>query len=441
MSRRDEPPTGAGHDPGAPTVLDADQTVLDADQTIVDTPRAAPPAPSPLHKLRFEDEGIVGKGGSGDVHQVYDPVLLRRTALKVLTVDSERAREQFLAEAQVTGQLEHPGIVPVHEFGTDAEGNPWINMKLVSGQTLHHRIGQLGVARLEPEHLDQLLSVLIKVCDALDYAHDRGVLHLDLKPSNVMVGAFGVVYLLDWGIARAQAGDGDSSVEISGTWSTEPVLAGTPAYMAPEQFDGVNAGEQTDVYTLGGLLYSILAGRPPHRGRSMIEAMQKAVQGHIPLPSEVVKDAIVPKGLEAIAMRALSVDPAERYDSAAAFRSELERFRRGGWQLPTRVVPAGEVIVAEGDPGDEAYVIVRGRCVVESARRGVIRELHAGDAFGEMALVNDSRRSSTVRSVTEVVLNVVTRQTLEVGLGLDTWAGCFVRTLAQRFADLESKAE
>jgi len=240
------PDDAPGFDPNAPTVVEAPRTVVEA--TSHDTASGA------LEGLRFEDEGIVGLGGSAKVHRVYDPTLLRRTALKVLVQESPAARERFLAEAQVTGQLEHPGIVPVHEYGTDAHGQPWINMKLVSGQTLRARIVELGNARLEPENLDAFLSVLVKVCDALAYAHDRGVLHLDLKPSNVMVGGFGQVYLLDWGIAVAEQRDDDHAVEISGTWNTEPVLAGTPAYMAPEQFDGLNAGERTDVYALGGLL-------------------------------------------------------------------------------------------------------------------------------------------------------------------------------------------
>lgn len=182
----------------------------------------------------------------------------------------------------------------------------------------------------------------------------------------------------------------------------------------------------------------MLAGRPPHPAPSLVAAMQRAVEGDIVPPSELVDDVLVPRGLEAIALRALATDPGDRYPSAAAFRRELERFRRGGWQLPTRTVSADQVIVAEGEEGDEAYVIVRGRCVVESRRRGHIRELTAGDAFGEMALVNDSLRTSTVRAATEVVLHVVTREALEAGLGLDTWAGCFVRTLARRFAELES---
>jgi serine/threonine-protein kinase len=427
MSRRDRPP----HDPHAPTVVD-DATVADA--------TLAPPARGALSGLRFTDEGVVGRGGFSHVHQVYDPVLLRRTALKVLTLSSERAAQRFLAEAQVTGQLEHPGIVPVHEYGTDGDGRPYINMKLVSGQTLRDRVRELGEARLEPDHLDQLLSVLLKVCDALSYAHDRGVLHLDLKPSNIMVGAFGVVYLLDWGIARAQDGGDEDSIEISGSWDHEQSAVGTPAYMAPEQFDGHDAGERTDVYALGGVLYTILAGRPPHPDKTLIGAMRKAVEGDIEPPSALVHDALVPAGLEAIALRALQPDPEARFASAAAFRREIELFRRGGWRLPSRTVAAGEVVVAEGEPGEEAYVIVRGRCAVHSARRGFIRELSAGDAFGEMALVNDSVRTSTVRATTETVLHVVTRDTLEAGLGLNTWAGCFVRTLARRFAELESSS-
>lgn len=390
--------------------------------------------------MRFEDQGEIGRGGASVVHRGYDPLLQRYTALKVLARDPAEVGGRFLEEARTTGQLEHPNIVPVYEYGTDPSGREYINMKLVQGASLLDRIRTLGPAGLDPEALAESLEVLLKVCDAVSFAHSRGVIHRDLKPSNVMIGEFGEVYVMDWGIALRRDQEREVPEEPLPPVEERGVL-GTPTFVAPEQVDDPDGvDERADVYCLGGLLYAMLTGRAPHQGRTPILRVMVATHGRIPPPEEVVDDPRLPPALCRIAMRALQRIPADRYPTAGAFKADLTAFLRGSWHLPTRRYGAGEVVVAEGDLGDEAFVIRSGRCRVHSRAAGDIRELGPGDVFGEIALLSEAgRRTSTVEALTDLEVNVVTRAVLREQLGLNTWIGAFVSALAARFAELEGR--
>ena len=211
------------------------------------------------------------------VHRARDRNLLRTVAIKILDEDvAKRRREvqRFVEEAQITGQLEHPGIVPVYEFGTDSGGSHYICMQYVRGLTLEQIIAEAGIERLAPERLADLLQIFVKVCDAVAFAHSRGVLHRDIKPSNIMVGAFGQVYVVDWGVARAGEQalvDDDSTVSVRRPDGFEVDAPGAPvgtfAYMAPEQFTGeTDLDIRVDVFGLGATLFHILAGRAPYQG-------------------------------------------------------------------------------------------------------------------------------------------------------------------------------
>jgi serine/threonine-protein kinase len=309
-------------------------------------------------------------------------------------------------------------------------------MKLVEGENFLDRIRNLGDSRLEPKNLAENLEILLKVCDAVAYAHNRGVVHRDLKPSNVMVGAFGEVYVMDWGIALRIAEPRPEPVSFD-----ERGVLGTPTFVAPEQIedpDGVDG--RADIYCLGGLLYALLTSRPPHQGRTPLLRLMASSHGRIAPPEEIAPDPRLPLALSRIAMRALARHPEDRYPTVGAFKADVARFLHGGWHLPTRSYPAGAVVVREGDGGDEAFVLHRGRCRVESAAAGPIRELGPGDVFGELALLTPGgRRTSTVVAITELEVQVVTREVLSHGLGLQSWMGVFVQAMAGRFAELESR--
>lgn len=395
--------------------------------------------------IRYHDGGEIGRGGSASIRQVYDRNMLRWNAVKRLdkafAKDPTRALS-FLEEARLTGQLEHPCIVPVHEVGTAEDGAPFFSMKLVRGQSLEAMIERLGADRLAPEHLDGLLRVLVKVCEAVGYAHSRGVVHRDLKPENVMVGDFGQVYVMDWGIAHVmpKPADGERAiewVELPSGRRTPKGVVGTPVYMPPEQTKGDPAliDARTDVFALGGLLYHILTGRPPHEPGPPMRVLVAAHRCEIAHPMTLCDDPRLPPGLAAVAMKALAPDPDARFPDALAMSESLEAFARGAWHLPRRHVPAGQRVVTEGDAGDEAFIIVAGRLVVfreGGGRPEVLARLGPGDVFGEMAVFTQQPRSASVAAETDADLLVVRGDTLSDAVGLNSWVGAFVRALANR---------
>jgi serine/threonine-protein kinase len=415
-------------------------------------PRPANEAPSDPVFARYQYLRGIGAGGVGSVHCVRDRALLRQAALKIL--DPVLARkpahvERFTHEAQINAQLEHPNIVPVHEIVQLAEGPQYFTMKLVEGINLQAWIEREQRPGGSMEVLHEMLSALLKVCDALAFAHSRGVLHCDLKPENVMVGSFGEVYLMDWGLARLLPGsNGPRAIEVSAAPNAPPPGAGkvmgTPGFMAPEQARGASDqfSERTDVFGLGAILYAILTGEPPWRGETVVVVLARARACQLAFPAG--KTAALPPRLCRIAARAMSADPAARYPSVLALKQDLQTFLRGGFQFPTREYPPGGRIVSEGERGDEAFVIEKGTCVVyksAGAERIVRRHLGPGSVFGETAALGGGTRTATVEAVDEVTVRVVTRELLEENLGLAGWFGAFVVALADRFRELDDQLD
>jgi serine/threonine-protein kinase len=295
---------------------------------------------APEARERYTLSRLHATGGIGRVWLARDASLGRDVALKELR--PERAGQpvvwgRFLREAQVTGQLEHPGIVPVYDLGRrPADQAPFYTMRFVRGRTLaeaaqaYHQRRQHGAAG--PLELRELLTALIGVCHTVAYAHSRGVLHRDLKPQNVVLGDYGEVMVLDWGLAKvAGEADGDSAlvaVEADGGAAGEQTVAGqvlgTPAYMSPEQAEGrldlLDA--RTDVYGLGAVLYEVLTGQAPFSGPDTTAVLRRVV--HEPPPRSVVSG--VPRALEAVCLKALAKRPAERYASVRELGSDLQHW-------------------------------------------------------------------------------------------------------------------
>jgi serine/threonine-protein kinase len=401
-----------------------------------------------LDTERFVVLRAIGRGGSGVVVRAFDKDILREVAIKILTPDAPEGGldvVRFTEEARITGQLEHPNIVPVYEYGVDRGGQRFLCMKLVEGKTLEGVLTSLGASRLDPEHLADLLQVFVKVCEAVSYAHSRGVIHRDLKPTNIMMSEFGQVYVLDWGIARrVLPSPRYDSIRTQNELDPPGAFIGTAQYMAPEQIQGRHddLDQRTDVFALGGTLYQILTGRPPLTPEIMGAVWQRKVPPPIPPARDFVTSPSIPAEIERIALKALSFDPAERHASVLDLKRDVELFQRGSWDLPRRAVTAGTVVVTEGGPGHEAFVIVEGECVayrMDGDEEVQLRTMGPGEVFGETAVFSDKPRSASVKASTDVVLLVVTSEALSNAVGLHSWMGAFVRSLAHRFRDVDEK--
>lgn len=386
----------------------------------------------------------MARGGMGRIHPATDRSLLRHVALKRL--DAERAkvplyREGFIAEAQITGQLEHPNIIPVHELRVSDAGVPYFTMKLVRGGSLYDWLKSSKRRPGSSERLEVGLEIFVKVCDACAYAHHRGVIHRDFKPENIMVADFGQVYLMDWGFAKLTktrpASGAKSQMEAKGA-------IGTPSHMAPEQGRGNPAemDERSDIFGLGAVLYEIATGQTPYGDVGLKELMERVRAGRVIPVAQAVPNLELSSQLCAIIDRAIAPDPAKRYQTVTALRDDVARFLRGGLHLPRVEVAAGTAIVREGEPGDTAYMIVSGTCRAYRSvdgRQEPLAEMGPGDVFGEMALLLDDPRAATVEATTDMTVLVLDRRTVDDGLGVDGWVSSLVRALATRFRDLEHR--
>jgi serine/threonine-protein kinase len=284
------------------------------------------------------------KGGLGAVFIALDTELHREVALKQILdshADDTTSRARFQLEAEVTGGLEHPGIVPVYGLGTYANGRPFYAMRFIRGDSLKEAIEQFhnnealkadaGRRSLE---LQKLLRRYLDVCNAIDYAHSRGVLHRDIKPGNIIVGKHGETLVVDWGLAKSlgRVEPGSESGErtlvprsASGSAETLPGSAlGTPAYMSPEQAEGdlEHLGPSSDVYSLGTTLYCLLTGRPPFEGDDVGALLGAVRKGEFSQPRKL--DPSIDKALEAVCLRAMALKPEDRYGTPRALADDIE---------------------------------------------------------------------------------------------------------------------
>ncbi|MCA9664642.1 MAG: cyclic nucleotide-binding domain-containing protein [Myxococcales bacterium] len=394
---------------------------------------------------RLELQERIARGGMGQVEIVVDHALERRLARKVIHPDLQKKRRTlwlFIREARITAQLDHPNIVPVHDIGQDEDGI-YFTMKRVDGRTLTHVFADLPVGRLPRETLFKLLEDFIKVCDALAFAHSRGVLHCDLKPDNIMVGDFGQVYLMDWGVARVLDPSGEVQTNsLSGIVKTlaSGAIMGTPNYMSPEQALGLRGSldERSDVFSLGAILYQLLTGRPPYTGKEFDETLKKAQRGDYVVPSEMVGPFVIPPALERIVLKAMNTDPAARYQTVIALVRDLRTFMRGGHEFPRITYRAGEHIVREGDEGDTAYIVASGRCEIYRMVDGehqTLTVLGPGQVFGETAILTSGPRTASVVALEdETQLYVLSAEDLEGEIAdMKPWLASLVRSLANRF--------
>jgi len=279
---------------------------------------------------RFLIGRTLGEGGMAVVYEATDVQLNRPVAVKRMRSDlshREDARQRFFAEAEILAGLDHPGTTAVFEAGRLPDGDCFYAMKKVSGRTLAALLAERSIDDINERAVRaRFLEIFFRVCQTVASAHNQGVIHRDLKPENIMVDDLGVVYVMDWGLAKVFTVDADGSQSDSGRTRAGAVM-GTPAYMSPEQASGHadTSDRQTDVFSLGVMLYEILTGVNPFRGPSAAESM-KGVMYHNPDPPRA-RNRRIDRTVSAITMKAIDKDPFRRYRSAVELAEDLRRYR------------------------------------------------------------------------------------------------------------------
>lgn len=327
-----------------------------------------------LEGQKYKVITTLARGGMGVILQARDLRIRRTVAMKVMKTSNQFSREnvlRFIDEAQLTGQLEHPNIVPVYELGIDEQGETFYSMKFVKGTTLDDVLRGLRNGReaaIEKYPLGALLTIFQKICDAVAFAHSKGIVHRDLKPENVMIGAYGEVLVMDWGLAKNLTGGRREhrleevetvaksalSDDLRGFETMSGLIVGTPPYISPEQARGEleQIDQRSDIYVLGGILYAILTLRPPVEASSVNEVIERLATGRVTHPSsynqaprssrqphvafEVGTIALahcpgrrIPDGLAAVAMKAMQLVPAERYQAVEDLQADIAAVQGG----------------------------------------------------------------------------------------------------------------
>ncbi len=288
--------------------------------------------------LSFHDAGTLGKVFIARDRELNRDVALKRIQERFARHPSRRAR--FILEGMVTGALEHPGIVPVYSLGVREDGEPFYAMRFIQGPSLREKLKQLHAAADAPPlapgeerpTLPRLLRHFVQACHAVAYAHDRGVIHRDLKPEHVLLGPFGETLVVDWGLAiptpAADGRAGSAFETLAGDASPERdgVVVGTPSYMSPEQAMGFQSAldRRSDVYALGAILYALLTGRAPIAGGTFETVLAKVRRGEFPRPRAA--SAAVPAALEAVCLKAMALDRDDRYAAAGDLARDVERW-------------------------------------------------------------------------------------------------------------------
>ncbi|MEO6079271.1 MAG: serine/threonine-protein kinase [Steroidobacteraceae bacterium] len=397
-------------------------------------PAATDAAPERIGKYVIVRE--VGQGSTGTVYLSHDPYYGRDVAIKVYNGDDGEdedkarvARKMFLSEAHMVGMLQHPQLMPIYDAGEE-DGHCYVVTEYVHGaRTL--------AAFCRPDDLlriDVIVEIIFKCAKALNYAHSRGVIHRDIKPSNILYTQEGDVRIIDFGIALI---DGSGMSRIEG-------IAGSPSYMSPEQVQGHELTNRSDLYSLGAVMYELLTGTRPFRAGNLAKLMHQIVYA-TPAPIHSLRSEVTEE-LENVAAMALHKDPEKRYRSGLDFAAALTRvhqklrartdqmeqteqmallrqlsffhefsqaeiaevLRASSWQT----YAANEEVVREGDMDDRFYVVVAGSCLVRRNGR-TVGALGTGDCFGESSYVPGARRSASVCTGSNVTLLKVGATLLE----------------------------
>lgn len=398
----------------------------------------------------------LGKGSVGRVQAVFDKFLQRVVARKELNPDKvgdEDVSRAFVNEIQLMGHLAHPGILPIYDAVLSDKGEPSYVMGLADGRSLSTLL-QVNpkTGNGTPLPLEQTVRILLKLSEALTYAHDRGILHLDLKPENIMMGNYGEVLIMDWGAARIYDLDrynahlqrySDRIGYIERQPERENLMMGTPMFMSPEQFrsDRQALTPASDIFSVGLITYQMLAGRYPFRAKSLDELTDKICHETPPPVHEVNPD--IPLSLSRICEKMLAKGPENRYRHFAEVSNAIGDYQRSAAGFPVVEFKPGEIIFNEGDPGDYVYVVVSGKVgitIASGGKRKTIAELGSHEPFGELAALTGNARTATAIALEKSVIRKISKQEIAAEIDkLSPWVGSIVEALSKRFVEMNER--
>jgi serine/threonine protein kinase len=375
--------------------------------------------PGFLRELKYDIGGIIAQGGMGAIVDAQEKLLRRKVAMKVmLRSGSQEDLVRFVEEAQITGQLEHPNIVPVYELGVDEQEQVFYTMKLVRGITLHQvlQLIESGVPGTVAKYpLAALLTIFQKVCDALAFAHSKGVIHRDLKPANIMLGEYGEVLVMDWGLARASGRNEAAGTEPSRTlvrsarqdegaamMTMAGMVLGTPQYMPPEQARGETDkfDARTDIYSLGAILYHMLTLEPPISGDDVGQMLQSVADGNVAAqvashgPKRVqspralphIPGGKIPELLAEITRKAMAMLQEHRYQTVKELQAAVQVFQAGSAIKPPAPAPNSSKEEVPAPSGKKSNMLMIALAVIIVVLGGLCIKLLVDRSRTEAAL-------------------------------------------------------
>ncbi|MEC5127354.1 protein kinase [Verrucomicrobiales bacterium BCK34] len=403
-------------------------------------------------KERYHKAGDIGEGGLSKVISSFDRCLNRIVAVKELKEENLSDPDflnAFITEARMISYLDHPGVVTVYDSHLTENQQLCYTMQVVNGETLLDFLAR----NMQPDvvnenYLSEVLNIFTKLCETLSYVHDKGVIHLDLKPENIMLGHYGEVMIMDWGNAFLY----DASVyenhfrefleagsEVNIQLEAGAAILGSPLYMSPEQTRSRSGlGPTSDIYSLGVVLYELLTGHRPFAAAEVDDIVEN-VRTLVPPPIHELNPD-VPLRLSRIVEMMMQKAPGDRPQSAREVLNEIQAAQTSGQAFPEWKISAGQVIFHEGDSGDFTIRIKSGKVEIskeDGGTRTVLAELGPGDVLGELAVFSDIPRTATATALEDTVVYLMRSEEVNAELEkLSPWVSQMITALSHRFDSL-----
>jgi serine/threonine protein kinase len=408
-----------------------------------------------LSKERYHKVDNIGEGGLSRVTTSFDVCLNRIVAMKELReefLSDPDLLNAFITEVKMISYLDHPGVVTVYDTHLTGDQELRYTMQLVEGQTLqeflaHHQQPDV----VSENYLSDVTNVFTKLCETLAYVHDKGVIHLDLKTENIILGHYGEVMIMDWGnaylynpslyeeyVRKFRKESSETNIELE----VRDAILGTPLYMSPEQtVSRTDLGPMSDIFSIGVVMYELLTGQRPFAAATVIEIVEN-VRTFVPPPVHELNPDI-PIRLSNIIGKMMQKEPGDRYQSAHEVLHDLQAAQTSGQAFPLWEIPAGRVIFHEGDPGDFTIRIKSGKIEIAKDNQGskkVLAILGPGDVLGELAVFSDLPRTATATTLEDTAVYLMRSGEVNAELDkLSPWVSQMIHALSNRFEVLNRR--